>query len=723
MISTNLYIKTILKQKFPSLDVTDGSPLSELFLNPTSAILDPVLTQLKYILDNLGLQDPEGIDPAELDAIAGNFLVYRRQAIPAKGYVELFYDTIQAVTIPVNTVFISTDGRQYVNTVAMQISAARLQANTWRYPLYSTGLIPVSSISDTSGAMLQPGMITDTTLVPAPTLVTNPTTFTVGVVAETNTELVERLVDSVVNRSLASEESFNVLISENFPSVVQTTVIGAGDYRMIRDTYYSGQESLQDYHESDFIGKVNTGDFIKGNVPNTDQYPYSQSVASWQLFYDNPTSSGIIHDMPLPGTVGGGSTFWREFTTSQYSNLYYRNDNLGTDLNTTLILDDTLKGTPPAKLNPIWLLGDAHFGTNALQDSNEITLTINGTQFGYIPGAPDENALIPVTRSFLTTTEQALTDAIGGSYNSAANVPIIQEINTLLAAPAVQNYFPILHTPLEYNSGISITGKFTTTDTSNTQLSYVTVLRNHDTLSPFDGLGFAWKTGPSNEYNVYLVDRDQLDETIPLTSGELFQSLSANHFKTAVLGAINSNTQYSFELDIDSNFALELYIWPTADGNLDLSDPNLITTSCSAFNPASITSGNVTVSNADFGIAVAGTNGQTWTYSDIQISSTNAVHTIAWFQLKADHVALFPESSTVTINCYGYGISDDTVTKELDMYIWNLNTNTWELLGSNTATNITPLDLRRIYSQFQISSTYRDVNDFINIALTTPRSI
>ena len=715
MISTNLYLKTILKQKFPSLDVTDGSPLSELFLNPTAAILDPILTQLKYLLDNLGLQDPEGIDPAELDAIAGNYLVYRRQAVPAQGYVELFYDTIQAVTIPINTVFISTDGRQYVNTIAVQVSAARLQANTWRYPLYSTGLIPVSSISDTLGTMLEPGMITDTTLVPEPTMVTNPTTFTVGVVAETNTELATRLIDAVVNRSLASEESFKVLISENFPSVTQTTVIGAGDYRMTRDTYYSGQESLQTFHESDFIGKVNTGDFIKGNVPNTDQYPYSQSVASWQLFYDNPTSSDLLNDMPTPGTIGGVSTFWREFTTEQYSNLYYKNDNLGTDLNTTIILDDSLKGTPPAKHNPIWLLGDAHFGTNALQDSNEITLTIDGTQFGYIPGAPDDNLLIPVSRSFLTTTAQALADTIG-NYNDATT--LISEINALLLAPAVQNYFPIMHTPLEYNSGISITGKFITTDTSNTQLSYVTVLRNHNTLSPFDGLGFAWKTGPSNQYNVYLVDCDQLDETIPLTSGELFQSLSANHFKTAVLGAINSNTQYSFEFDIDPNFALTLYIWPTADGALDVNNPNLITTNCSAFVPASITRGDVTASNADFGIAVAGTNGNTWTYSDLQINSTTAVHTIAWFQLKADHITLFPESSTVTINCYGYG-----VPTELDMYIWNLITNKWELLGSTAATSTTPLDLRRIYSQFQISSTYRDVNDFVNIALTTPRSV
>ena len=338
MISTNLYIKTILTQKFPSLDVSDGSPLAELFLNPTTAILDPLLTQVKYLLDNLGLQDPENIDPTELDQIAGNFLIYRRQAIPSTGYVELFYDTIQAITIPANTVFISTDGRQYVNSTGIQISATMLQGNTWRYPLYSTGLIPVIAISDTLGTILSPGMITSTTLIPTPTLVTNPTTFAEGVLAETNTELVARLIDAVLNRSLASDDGFKVLVTENFPTVQKTRVISAGDSRMIRDTYYEGATALENYYVSDYLGKVNTADF-ENNVPDTDQAPYCQSKAYWQLFIDDPTDT-LINNIPPPAQ---SPSYWREFTTTQYSTLYYKNDVLGTDLKSTTLLDDTLK--------------------------------------------------------------------------------------------------------------------------------------------------------------------------------------------------------------------------------------------------------------------------------------------------------------------------------------------------------------------------------------------
>jgi hypothetical protein len=716
MISTNLYIKTILSQKFPSLDVSDGSPLAELFLNPTSAVLDPLLTQVKYLLDNLGLQDPENIDPIELDQIAGNFLVYRRQATFSTGYVELFYDTIQAVTIPANTVFVSTDGRQYINSAGIQLSAAMLQGNIWRYPLYSTGLIPIVAISDTLGTMLSPGMITSTTLVPAPTLVTNPTTFAPGILAETNTELVARLIDAVLNRSLASDDGFKVLIAENFPTVQKTRVISAGDVRMVRDTYYEGTTALQNYHVSDYLGKVNTSDF-KDGVPDTDQTPYCQSKAFWQIFIDDPADT-LINNIPSPS-----DTYWREFTTTQYSTLYYKDDVLGTDLKSTLLLDDTLRS---GKIDPRWMLGDAHYGTALTQDANEITALedLSGVRFGQTPEPIGPDTPISVTQSFLTVIQENLEASASGNNNVAQDQILADQINTLITTPISQNYFPIMHTPIEYQNGITITGKFTTTDTSNTQLSYVTVLRNPDTLAPFDGIGFAWKTGPSTAYNIYLVDADQLDETIFLTSGELFQSLGANQFKQTVLGEILTDTQYSFKLDIASDYAMTLNIWPTANGDLNQYTLGVITVTCSAFTPASLTNLHVDPTTAHFGIAIAGTQGATWTYSDLQISSAVAMHIVALCQIKADS-SEFPLSSNATINCYGYGVSN-TITSGLNVYIWNSSlgvTGKWELIGSNTALNTDSIDQRLISYPFKIVSKYRDASNYINIALTTPSLI
>jgi hypothetical protein len=414
MTTIKNYIKNILKNKLPNLDISDGSPLSELFVSPLTALLDPVLTQLKYLLDNLGLLEPEKINPLELDAIAANFLIYRRQAIAATGYVEMYFDAPQNILIPKNTIFVSNDARQYIITSAFQVTYSAMQENLWKFPLFSTGLIPVTALVDNIGTPLAPGSIVSTDFSPAPIQVTNPTAFTEGTVAETNTELAQRLIDSVMNKSLASEQSYTNLITENFPSVREVITIGAGDSRMIRDLHYSGIESLENYHLTDYFGKISISDFyisasggyyvktsgIFDSVPGYDEYPYPQSKAYWTLFYDDPTSSGLISDMPNP------EDFVVQFSTSQYANLYYLKDSLKTTLATPVLLQDAFVGSV---LDPRWVLGDVFTGATTLKNAVEITSTNDGVRLGYTPDpAVLTQTPVNVSKDFLQLVKDLL---------------------------------------------------------------------------------------------------------------------------------------------------------------------------------------------------------------------------------------------------------------------------------------------------------------------------
>jgi hypothetical protein len=410
MLTTKDYIKKILKTKLPALDISDGSPLSELFVNPTAAIFDPVLTQLKYLLDNLGLLEPEKINPAELDTIAANFLITRRAEVPSTGYVEMYFDTAQNMLIPAGTAFTATDGRIYTTTTAFLVAESTMQANLWKFPLFSTGLIPVSAISDSIGTPLSPGTIISTDFEPTPIQVTNPTAFSEGIVAETNTELVNRLINAVVNRSLASEQSYKNLIAENFPSVLETIVIGAGDERMSRDLHYSGIESLESYYVTDYFGKISVNDFyisasggyyiktsgLFDEVPQFNEYPYPQSRAWWTLFYDDPATSGILVDLPTP------DEYTMEFTTSQYANLYYLKDQLKTSLHTALLLYDPFVG---GAFDDQWLAGDVNSGATVLKNAYELASTPDGARFGFTPGSLPELP-VNVSKKFLRLVQQ-----------------------------------------------------------------------------------------------------------------------------------------------------------------------------------------------------------------------------------------------------------------------------------------------------------------------------
>jgi len=414
METTKQYIKNVIKTAFPALDLSEGSPLSELFVNPTSAIFDPVLTQLKYLLDNMGIKDPESIHPDELDAIASNFLIYRNLGVSSSGYVELFYETAQNLLIPAGTQFLTADGTVFQTTSAIQVSRETMALNSWRFPLYSTGLIPVTA-QLTSTTAIPPEAIVETNLVPAPVLVTNTTGFSENTAAETNTELAERMIRAVLNKSLASATSIESLLMEKFPSIRSTVVLGPEDDRMIRDLYHSGMSAQENYVAVDFRGKISIVDFYTssgGNVyvrasgifdstANFDEYPYAQSKAYWTLFYDDPTTSGLTQDLPSP------DEFLLEFNTAQYASLYYLDDVLKTTLQTTLLLEDPFTS---GALDPRWITGDAHFGYNALASPEEIKTTVNGIRLGH---TPDASALLSSPLTINRDFMKRIKDAIG----------------------------------------------------------------------------------------------------------------------------------------------------------------------------------------------------------------------------------------------------------------------------------------------------------------------
>ncbi len=292
---------------------------------------------------------------------------------------------------------------------------------------------------------------------------------------------------------------------------------------------------------------------------------------------------------------------------------------------------------------------------------------------------------------------------------------IISNINALTETPAAQNYSPILHTPLSVHAGITITGNFKTTDTLG-KLSYVTVLRQGDTVAAFDGVGFSWFVGDGTKYNVYLVDNNPLTDDILFTENSILQNLGENPFLATTSGIINTNTKYSFRLDVGINYSLDLWIWDAALGGFSETHPGLISLSYGGFTPRA---------NGDhFGIAVSDTEGAVWYYDDLVISSATSLHTTAMFELKAD-ISKFPNGTSTTVKHYGYG--KDGTTPGLTGYIWNNVTEAWEEFGS-VGTNIGYHDydetvgpeLTFLRKTFVMSDTYRGIDGFVRIAVTTP---
>lgn len=409
MITVRQLIKDTILAYDASLDVSDSSTLTDLLINPGSAMLDPVIAQIKFYLANLSLTDPAAMTDSEVDAIAANFLITRNVGTKSSGYVELLYTAPQSVFIPAGTKFTTSAGVTFVISKQWYIATETMESNIWNYPYYSTGPIPVESETVGAQTAIDPDTINGTDLDPAPARVTNPTAFTGGSDAEDNVTFVARLIEEVINGNLGSAKSIETTLKKTFSTIKNIKVRGMGDSEMLRDLVTSGISLYDVYNISDFYGKVS----------GLNDSPYPQSRAYYSVFYDDPTTSGLIDDIPPP------ELFLSEFDNDQYAGMYKKTDALKATIQTLTVLEDDFQATA---LNSIWRKGDANAAADYPIRPSEIDLDIrNGQQKlrlgNNIASVAVDDMQITVTGKFLTNIINYLKRATEMSATASADVP------------------------------------------------------------------------------------------------------------------------------------------------------------------------------------------------------------------------------------------------------------------------------------------------------------
>jgi len=731
------YIIDRLNSYDPTLDTSDNSALVDLLVNPGSAMLDPVISQLNYLLDNLGLTSPDNISDSELDAIAKNFLKARKLGAQAVGTVELFYNNPIDLDIPAGTTFTSSTGTVFVTKQAIHIPLSAMAGNTWNFPRYSTGNIPVVAQEFGLISSIAPNNIKTTNLVPAPALVTNPSAFTGGVDQENNVNFISRIIEEVLTAALGSAASIKTNLSPAYPSIKEIKTRGMNDLEMLRDLVYSGIQVYLNYYVVDFYGKFSgIGDL-----------PFPQSIAYWNVFFDDPTTTGLIPDLPPV------AEFFDEFTTTQYGGIYKLNDALKTTIQTLTILKDDFQATT---LDSAWDLSDAMTGNGGLKDPDEIALTtISGSQMLRVGhqlsiSEADQFNIVSITQQQLYNALNRLmsVDVLGqdivqnwlakfgitGKWQILSYVHLLQVLaanpvneSTVTAQERIlwelildlanagrievsHNFYPVVKRWLAKHHGITVTGRFMTDDTITTDstLSYVTVLRDETSIDPTNGYGFAWmiNDAANSIFNVYLVDNSPMANDLFVSPTFIVQPQGENPFKAAAQIDIKANKLYRYKLVIGTDYAMSLKIW--LDGAAEPGSPQL-----TAGAPL-----NVSATGTHIGFGVMGTHNARWFYDDLLVENSAGVHTAALYRLKADP-ALFPNGTYSRVNHYGYGY--DSATYGLSAFIKSFNGSAWiwTLIGTNTSTNVSDKTSTKVLYEFTMGSTYRDTDNFIDVLVTS----
>ncbi|MGG4438306.1 baseplate J/gp47 family protein [Priestia megaterium] len=232
------YMKELLRNEFPNLDISDYGAFMEMFGLPHIKLLTPLIehadrNKLKQSLDNASLMTEE-----EMDVLASRFFMFREPGEYSTGYVTLKFDDVPAngvIQVRAGTQAESKQGYRFRSTETVILDendlAAYYDPDTFRF------LVPVKFESENTGAKYNVNENDITSLVtPLPHLaeVSNEIAFKDGKDKETNEDFANRIKERGGTPNLGVERGW-ITFAKSFPEVKDVTVAGMGHPLMQRD--------------------------------------------------------------------------------------------------------------------------------------------------------------------------------------------------------------------------------------------------------------------------------------------------------------------------------------------------------------------------------------------------------------------------------------------------------------------------------------------------------
>jgi len=227
------FLKTRLRQEYPTLAVEDGDALVDLMIRPLQLLLEAFKRELELVRIGQSLENVNAMRGEDVDALAANFFVARRLGTQASGTVRIYYSNPTYVVITPSTQFTTLSGLVFSSPAVQQITADRMALQRSGAYYY----LDVSVRAAAAGAQynIGEGEIVRITNLTGFVRVTNLAAFLNGVDTETSAALAARTRTALTERSLNTRRGIEARINELFPAVSAIEVVGYGDPEMDRD--------------------------------------------------------------------------------------------------------------------------------------------------------------------------------------------------------------------------------------------------------------------------------------------------------------------------------------------------------------------------------------------------------------------------------------------------------------------------------------------------------
>jgi|11_taG_2_1085331.scaffolds.fasta_scaffold00681_4 hypothetical protein len=256
-------LRSVLRTEFPEVNIEEGSNVNDLVLRPMSYLAALIKAQADDVRDRLSLEGIKNSQVADsfslLQDLASNFLVFPKDAIPAKGIVTFKFLTNATRTIPSNILLTRGDGdlvlKLFDSSSNIQIAASNyieVDEDGTKYYLFTELFESLNTRDDLE--IISGNFDSSVTI---PNLVSiystsnflkqNPSQFK-------NASIEERIKLSLTARTFSTDKGIRALLDEEaIPNIKGSLGIGAGDSEMRRDIIPSSI-SASEFHS---LGMVN----------------------------------------------------------------------------------------------------------------------------------------------------------------------------------------------------------------------------------------------------------------------------------------------------------------------------------------------------------------------------------------------------------------------------------------------------------------------------------
>jgi hypothetical protein len=265
------FLRQLLKERYPQFPAGQGSAFGDVLVLPASFILQQFRDELNVLKRNMSILNYQTMLEEEMDRLAANFFAERRDGERAFGTVRVFYDEVQPVNIDQGAVFFDDDNHRYNPISSITLTAEELQLN--EIPDTGEFYVDVPVVAQAVGEQFSADVeqVNQFANIQGAVRCTNLLAFSTAKAADTNTDMVITIKDSITNNDLVKAQAIRKVLRENFTSVRSVQVVGAGDAAMSRDVVDS-VVSIQEMIPFSYAQKYNLPLDENGEVNWYDEF-------------------------------------------------------------------------------------------------------------------------------------------------------------------------------------------------------------------------------------------------------------------------------------------------------------------------------------------------------------------------------------------------------------------------------------------------------------------